>query len=241
MVRPGSCRRCGGWFCSTPPSSPPPTRTHCCSRGCSPTTRWRVGPLFSTTSLGPSDVNRFVDLARPASGRHARSAPRGERSASARRRETMGPRHGGRGAGGTAGRWIDVGIPASPPLWRDGFHRYARWPRSARSRPYAAESIRRVAAATEARSGSKETSEAVILVADHVVLAFGGVVGRDRGGPGHRRWATAHGAVRRLEAIEIGDAGGDANRLHPDDDTARCARHRARGALGRRIAVVPSC
>jgi DNA-binding CsgD family transcriptional regulator len=72
--------------------------------------------------------------------------------------------------------------------------------------PHAGEAIRRVAVA--ATDTSAEASEAVILVADHLVLAVGGAIDEIEGGPlvvGGTLPLSLASVVCRLEAIENGD------------------------------------
>jgi hypothetical protein len=66
-----------------------------------------------------------------------------------------------------------------------------------------------VAATTNARAASTDVSEAVILAADHVVLAVGSAIEDIEAGPlivGGRLPVPLATAVGRLEAIEIGGA-----------------------------------
>ena len=198
-------------------------------------------PLFLDNEFGPNaDVNRFVDLAR-ASDPVATldDATSGERVASARWREIMGPLG--------LGDELRVALRVEGTTWgflclhRSGATGFTGSESAALRKiaPHAAESIRRVAAASNARAGNTEASEAVILVADHVVLAVGGAVDEIEGGPlivGGRLPVPLAAVVRRLEAIEIGDAGGDAAPASIRMTTRRGALatvHAAR--LGRRI------
>jgi len=172
-------------------------------------------PLFLDNEFGPNaDVNRFVDLAR-ASDPVATldDATGGGRAASARWREIMGPLG--------LGDELRVALRVEGTTWgflclhRSGATGFTGSESAALRKiaPHAAESIRRVAAASNARAGSTEASEAVILVADRVVLAVGGAVDEIEGGPvivGGRLPVPLAAVVRRLEAIEIGGASGDA-------------------------------
>jgi DNA-binding CsgD family transcriptional regulator len=173
------------------------------------------GPLFLDNEFGACpDVNRFVDLARahdPVASLD--DATSGERAASARWREIMGPLG--------MGDELRVALRVDGTAW--GFlclHRSGATGFSAsemavlrKVAPHAGEAIRRAAVATNARAEASEASEAVILVADHVVLAVGGAVEKIEGAPlivGGQLPLPLAAVVRRLEAIEIGDAGLDA-------------------------------
>jgi DNA-binding CsgD family transcriptional regulator len=168
--------------------------------------------LFLDNEFGAHpDVNRFVDLARardPVASLD--DATGGERAASSRWREIMGPLGMGdelRGA-----------LRVNGTTW--GFlclHRFGATGFSTsemavlrKVAPHAGEVLRRVAVAvTDAPTGA---SEAVILVADHVVLAVGGAVEEIEGDPlvaGGQLPLPLDSVVRRLEAIETDEAGLD--------------------------------
>jgi GAF domain-containing protein len=173
------------------------------------------GPLFLDNEFGACpDVNRFVDLAR--SGDPVASlddATGGERSASGRWLEIMGPLG--------MGDELRVALRVDGTTWgflclhRSGATGFSPGEMAVLRKvaPHAGEAIRRVAvAATAVPAGA---SEAVILVAGNVVLAVGGAADEIADGP-----LTVGGALplplaavaRRLEAIENGDAGVDSPR-----------------------------
>ena len=166
-------------------------------------------PLFLENEFGASpDVNRFADLARcgdPVASLD--TATGGDRSASARWREIMDPLG--------MGDELRVVLRVDRTTWgylclhRSGSAGFDEREMAALRTvaPHLAEAFRGAAvAATDAPPG---TSEAVILVSDHIVVAVGGAVEDIAAG------AVAVGAplplplaavVRRLEAIE--DEGG---------------------------------
>jgi DNA-binding CsgD family transcriptional regulator len=170
------------------------------------------GLLFLDNEFGACpDVNRFVDLAR--SGDPVASlddATSGQRAESARWRQIMSPLG--------MGDELRVALRVDGTTW--GFlclHRSGATGFSTdemavlrKVAPHAGEAMRRVTvAATDAPAGA---SEAVILVADDNVLAVGGAVEEIEGGPlivGRNLPLPLAGVVRRLEAIERGDAGVD--------------------------------
>lgn len=169
--------------------------------------------LFLDSEFGAHpDVNRFVDLARardPVASLD--DATGGERAASARWREIMGPLGMGdelRGAlriNGTT--W---GFLCLHRLGATGFST-SEMAVLRKVAPHAGEVFRRAAVAvTDAPIGG---SEAVILVADHVVLAVGGAVEEIEGDPlvaGGQLPLPLDSVVCRLEAIETANAGLDA-------------------------------
>ena len=169
---------------------------------------------FLDNEFGASaDVNRFADLA------HSRdpvasldSATRGDRAASARWREIMDPLG--------MGDEMRVALRVDGTAW--GFlclHRSGPMGFSAsemavlrKVAPHAGEAIRRATVAPIAPGGSADSGEAVILVADHLVLAVGGAVDQIGGGPltvGGQLPVPLAAVVRRLETIEFGDGGLD--------------------------------
>jgi DNA-binding CsgD family transcriptional regulator len=175
-------------------------------------------PLFLDNEFSVrADVNRFADLARardPVASLD--DATRGERKASARWREIMDPLG--------MGDELRVALRVDGTAW--GFlclHRSGAMGFSSNEMavvrkiaPHAGEAIRRATVAAgrsvEAVAGRAEAGEAVILVADHLVLAVGGAVEEIEGGPltvGGQLPVPLAAVARRLEAIEIGDGGLD--------------------------------
>ena len=170
-------------------------------------------PLFLDNEFSAHpDVNRFVHLA------HARdpvasldNATGGERAASARWREIMGPIG--------MGDEVRVALRVDGTSW--GFvclHRTGATGFSAsemavlrKVAPHAGEAIRRVTvAASKPPLELVHATEAVVLVADHVVLGVAGAIEEIEGGPlivGGQLPVPLAAVVRRLEAIEIGAAG----------------------------------
>jgi DNA-binding CsgD family transcriptional regulator len=169
------------------------------------------GALFLENEFGASpDVNRFADLAR--CGNPVASldeATGGQRSASARWREIMGPL--GMGDELRVALRVDRATWGYLCLHRSGAMGFDASEMAAvrTVAPHAGEAFRRAAlAATEAPAG---TSEAVILVADHIVLAVGGAVEDIDDGPltvGGKLPLALAAVVHRLEAIE-GQGGPD--------------------------------
>jgi len=161
------------------------------------------------------DVNRFVELARardPVASLDQDT--NGKRPASARWREIMGPLG--------LGDELRVALRVDGTAW--GFlclHRSGPSGFDANEMsilrkvaPHAAEAIRRTAVtSSNASSEPAETPEAVILVADQVVLAVGGAVREIEGVPliaGRQLPLPLTAVARRLEAIETGGSGFDA-------------------------------
>jgi DNA-binding CsgD family transcriptional regulator len=168
-------------------------------------------PLFLDNEFGArADVNRFADLARardPVASLD--DATSGERAASARWREIMGPLG--------MGDELRVALRVDGTAW--GFmclHRSGDMGFSAsdmavvrKLAPHAGEAMRRAAVVADAPTNAPE---AVILVADHIVLAVAGAVGEIEGGPlmvGGPLPVPLAALVRQLESIEIGGAGRD--------------------------------
>ena len=171
------------------------------------------GPLFLENEFGAdADVNRFVDLARARNPvASLDEATNGERAASPRWREIMDPLG--------LGDELRVALRVDGTAW--GFlclHRYgvtsfdvSEMAVLRKVAAHAGEALRRVAAAPNLASpAAARASEAVILVADHVVVAVGGAVDEIEGvslvigGPLPVPFAAV---VRRLEAIEGGAEG----------------------------------
>jgi DNA-binding CsgD family transcriptional regulator len=170
------------------------------------------GPRFLDNEFGASpDVNRFVDLA------HARNpvasldqVTKGERATSARWQQIMAPLG--------MGDELRVALRVDGTTW--GFlclHRSGTIGFSStemamlrKAGPHAGEALRHLATTTS--DAPAEASEAVILAADHVVVAVGGAVEDNEfgslivGGPLPLPLAAV---VRRLEAIEAGSTGLD--------------------------------
>jgi DNA-binding CsgD family transcriptional regulator len=173
---------------------------------------------FLDNEFGASaDVNRFADLARsPDPVASLDDATRGDRAASARWREIMDPLG--------MGDELRVALRVDGTAW--GFlclHRSGPMGFSAsemavlrKVAPHAGEAIRRATVAPLGAGGSADhrlaAGEAVILVADHLVLAVGGAVDQIDSGPltvGGQLPVPLAAVVRRLETIEIGDGGLD--------------------------------
>ena len=168
------------------------------------------GPLFLDNEFGaPADVNRFVDLARARNPvASLDEVTKGERAASARWREIMSPLG--------MGDELRVALRVDETSW--GFlclHRCGATGFDAsemavlrKVAPHAGEAIRRVAVARSIASGAiAERTDAVILVADHVVLAVAGAVEEIEGAPvviGGPLPLPLAAVVRRLESIEGG-------------------------------------
>jgi DNA-binding CsgD family transcriptional regulator len=173
------------------------------------------GPLFLDNEFGARrDVNRFVDLAHAADPvASLDQVSRGQRATSARWREIMAPLG--------MGDELRVALRVDGTAW--GFlclHRSGATGFSAsemavlrKVAPHAGEAIRRAATITR-DAPTDATAEAVILVADHVVVAVGGAVDEiEPGGPlvvGGQLPVHLAAVVRRLEAIEGGDDHRDA-------------------------------
>jgi DNA-binding CsgD family transcriptional regulator len=169
-------------------------------------------PRFLDNEFGAdADVNRFVDLARANDpvGSLDR-ATRGERGASARWREIMGPL--GMGDELRVALRVDGSTWGFLCLHRTGATSFTPGEMAALRTvgPHVGEALRRIA--VDARATTATASEAVILVADHVVSAVAGAVEHWSGGPlvvgGELPLALA-AVVRRLEEIEDGDTGLD--------------------------------
>jgi DNA-binding CsgD family transcriptional regulator len=171
-------------------------------------------PLFLDNEFGAhADVNRFVDLAHASDPvASLDDATRGERAASARWREIMGPLG--------MGDELRVALRVDGTAW--GFlclHRSGIMSFNAdemavlrKVAPHAGEAIRRGTVAANAPGEVAEASEAVILVADHLVLAVGGAVEEIEGRPllvGGQLPLPLAAVVHRLEAIELERAGLD--------------------------------
>jgi len=166
--------------------------------------------LFLDSEFGTHpDVNRFVDLARardPVASLDAVTG--GERAASSRWREIMGP--------------IGMGDELRCALRVDGttwgflcLHRSGAQGFSEREiavirqvAPHVAEGVRRFAVSVTADANAP--SEAVVIIGDHVVMALGGAVEEIDGDPlvvGGRLPVHLDVVVRQLERIETGQAG----------------------------------
>ena len=165
--------------------------------------------LFLDNEFGAgADVNRFVDLAlAPDPVASLDDATRGERAASARWREIMGP--------------LGMGDELRAALRIDGvswgflcLHRSGQVGFSAsemailrKVAPHAGETIRRT---TLAAHQPADAPQAVILVGDHIVRAVGGAVDEIGDTPlfvGGPLPLSLAALVRRLEGIETGAAG----------------------------------
>jgi DNA-binding CsgD family transcriptional regulator len=172
------------------------------------------GPRFLDNEFGVSrDINRFVDLAYATDPvASLDQVSKGERAASARWREIMAPLG--------MGDELRVALRVDGTVW--GFlclHRSgptgfnpSEMAVLRKVAPHAGEAIRR--AATFAGDAPADmTAEAVILVAEHTVVAVGGAVDEiETGGPlvvGGQLPLPLAAVVFRLEAIERGDDGLD--------------------------------
>jgi DNA-binding CsgD family transcriptional regulator len=167
-------------------------------------------PRFLDNEFGAAhDVNRFVDLARARDPVGSLDhVAKGERGTSARWREIMGPLG--------MGDELRVALRVDGTVW--GFmclHRSGATGFTAQEMtlvrkvaPHAGEAMRR-AAAVAGNASADAVDEAVILVADHVVVAVGGAVEeietRDPIAAGGDLPVPLAGVVRRLEAIEAGN------------------------------------
>ena len=176
-----------------------------------------AGPLFLDNEFSvETDVNRFVDLARL---RHPVASldevTKGERAVSARWREIMGPLG--------LGDELRVALRVDGTVWgvlclhRCGSNSFSAADMAVLRRvaPHAGEALRRVAAAAVSVPAgiSPMPLEAVVLVADDVVVAIGGAVEDIDGGPlvvGGPLPLPLAGVVRRLGSIEAGTRGLDA-------------------------------
>ena len=154
------------------------------------------------------DVNRFVDLA------HARDpvgsldhVAKGERDTSARWCDIMGPL--GMGDELRVALRVDGTVWGFMCLHRSGVTGFTAQEMTLvrKVAPHAGEAMRRAAVAGNASAGAAD--EAVILVADHVVVAVGGAVEeietRDPLAAGGHLPVPLAAVVRRLEAIEAGN------------------------------------
>jgi DNA-binding CsgD family transcriptional regulator len=170
----------------------------------------KSGPLFLDNEFGDlPDVNRFVDLARardPVASLDQVS--RGERASSARWREIMGPL--GMGDELRVACRVDGTVWGFMCLHRSGATGFSAGDMAVLREvaPHAGEAFRR-AAAIAGDAPVDASAEAVILVAEHIVLAIGGAVEEiETGGPlvvGGQLPLPLAAVVRRLEAIERGD------------------------------------
>jgi DNA-binding CsgD family transcriptional regulator len=165
-------------------------------------------PRFLDNEFGSAhDVNRFVDLA------HARDPvgsldqiAKGERAASARWREIMGPL--GMGDELRVALRVDGTVWGFMCLHRSGATGFSEADMAAvrKVAPHAGEALRRAAAIVGSPRGD---GEVVILVADHTVLAVGGAVEEiETSGSlaaGEQLPLPLAAVVRRLEAIESDD------------------------------------
>jgi DNA-binding CsgD family transcriptional regulator len=166
--------------------------------------------LFVDNEFGAChDVNRFVDLARATDPvASLDDATSGERGASARWREIMGPLG--------MGDELRVALRVDGVAWgflclhRSGATGFNSHEMMALRRvaPHAAEAFRRSAVAITTAPAS--ASEAVVLTADHLVLAVAGAVEEIEGDAltvGGRLPMALAAVARRLEAIERGEGG----------------------------------
>ena len=187
-------------------------------------------PRFLDNEFGPSpDVNRFVDLARSLNPvASLDDATSGERAASARYREIMGPL--GMGDELRVALRVDGATWGYLCLHRSGATGFSATEMAALRKvsPHAGEAIRRIAvAAADGRGEPPSASEAVILVRDHLVLAVGGAVEELDGEPlvvGGPLPLPLAAVVKRLEAIELGET-------RPDGSLASIRMRTRSGAL----------
>jgi DNA-binding CsgD family transcriptional regulator len=171
------------------------------------------GPLFLDNEFGvDADVNRFVDLARARNPvASLDEATKGERAVSPRWREIMDPLG--------MGDELRVAFRVDGTAW--GFlclHRCGATGFDASEMamlrtvaPHVGEALRRVAVAANVASPDAPSAlEAVILVADQMVIAVGGAVDEIDGVPlvvGGPLPLPLAAVVRRLESIEAGAGG----------------------------------
>ncbi|MCU1345083.1 MAG: Transcriptional regulator, LuxR family [Acidimicrobiia bacterium] len=171
-------------------------------------------PLFLGNEFGSGhDVNRFADLAHaPDVVASLDGATQGDRSSSARWRDIMGPLG--------LGDEVRVALRSDATSW--GFlclHRSgpsgftaAEMATLRRIAPHAGEAIRRTAAIAATRMSTSDVpgqSQAVVLVADHMVLAVAGSVDEiqaDVPTVGRPLPLPLAAVVHRLEGIEQGGA-----------------------------------
>jgi len=168
-------------------------------------------PQFLDNEFGAApDVNRFVDLARAVDPVGSLDdATRGERGRSARWREIMGPLG--------MGDEMRVALQVGGTTWgflclhRSGAGGFTQGDMAVLRTvgPHAGEALRRVAVDASAAPTGGE-SDAVVLVADHLVLAVAGAVDQLCSDPlvvGGGLPLPLAAVVHRLHAIESGYAG----------------------------------
>lgn len=165
-------------------------------------------PLFLDNEFGARvDVNRFVDLARARNPvASLDDSTSGERAASVRWREIMGPL--GLGDELRAALRVDGASWGFLCLHRSGSVGFSASEMAVLRKvaPHAGEAIRRAAVAADQPA---DVPEAVILVGDHVVRAVGGAVDEIEGTPllvGGPLPLPLAALVGRLEGIETGAA-----------------------------------